>query len=403
MSILRSPFNSRTANLLKRGGLLTVLALPAFSLVLAQNKPEKAKLPKPRILENTVQVARDPATGELHARTANDVAGPRSEVPAIRARVALVSVACSVTGPDGANVRGLTRDDFRVFEDGSEQAIAAFDAATSPASIAVVLDASPSIYREFGEMRDVARSLSHSLAPQDEVAVVAFAAETHLLLPFSRDRELLAAALASPELARVANSSQSFIYQALYLAAQELFRGRAGRKAIVLLTDGQDSGLGLDWNASSMQPAQGASSPLAFEDVARELAAEGIDLYVISTENRPRAMTDAWLTDHRAGLLITPQARKLGMPQYTLYLAEMVRQVGGRLYFLRELGGLANVYQRIAVTLGGEYTLGYYPAAGIAQRGWRSLRVELRAPTAPPQWQLTYRSAYYVPAEAADR
>ena len=204
MSILRSAFNSRTATFLNRRGLITVLALLAFSLVLAQNKPEKAKLPKSRILENTVQVARDPATGELHARTANEVAGPRSEIPAIRARVALVSVACSVTGPDGANVRGLTRDDFRVFEDGAEQTIAAFDAATSPASIAVVLDASPSIYREFGEMRDVARSLSHSLAPQDEVAVVAFAAETHLLLPFSRDRELLAAALASPELARVA-------------------------------------------------------------------------------------------------------------------------------------------------------------------------------------------------------
>lgn len=400
MSALGSPLNLRTAATLRRCGLTALFVLQAFSPLLAQKKPEKPRLPKPAILENSVQVVRDPATGELEARSTKEA--PRSEVPAIRARVALVSVTCSVAGPDGANVRGLTRDDFRVFEDGVEQTIAAFDAATSPASIALVLDASPSIYREFGEMRDVARSLSRSLAPQDEVAVVAFAAETHLLLPFSRDRNLLAAALASPELARVANSSQSFIYQALYLAAQELFRGRAGRKAIVLLTDGQDSGLRLNWNASSMQPAQGASSPLAFEDVARELAAAGIDLYIISTENRPRAMSDAWLSDHRAGLLITPQARDLGMPQYTLYLAEMVRQVGGRLYFLRELGGLANVYQRIAVTLGGEYTLGYYPAAGVAQRGWRSLRVELRTGAAP-QSELTYRSGYYVPAASSDR
>ena len=86
-----------------------------------------------------------------------------------------------------------------------------------------------------------------------------------------------------------------------------------------------------------MQPRPGAASPLAFDDVARELAAEGIELYVISTENRPRAMTDAWLADHQREPLITPEARELGMPQYTLYLAEMVRQVGGRLYFLREL------------------------------------------------------------------
>ena len=86
---------------------------------------------------------------------------------------------------------------------------------------------------------------------------MAFADQTHLLLPFSRDRNLLAAALASPELARVANSSQSFIYQAVYLTARELFRGRSGRKAIVLLTDGQDSGLGLTWDPREHAAAAG--------------------------------------------------------------------------------------------------------------------------------------------------
>jgi Ca-activated chloride channel homolog len=264
----------------------------------------------------------------------------------------------------------------------------------------VLLDASPSIYREFREMREAAQSISRSLAPEDEVAVVAFAGESHLLLPFSRDRELLAAAFASPDLARVADSSQSFIYQALYLTAQKLFRGRDGRKAIVLLTDGQDSGLGLTWNTGSMQPRSGVASPLAFEDVARKLAAEGIELHIISTEARPHGMTDAWLATHRSEVLVTPQAREQGMPQYTLYLAEMVRQVGGGFYFLRELGSLADVYHRIAIALGAEYTLGYYPAAGTAKAGWRSLRVELR-PSAPvpPQSTVLHRAAYYVPAD----
>jgi hypothetical protein len=77
----------------------------------------------------------------------------------------------------------------------------------------------------------------------------------------------------------------------------------------------------------------------------------------------------------------------------------MVRQVGGGFYFLRELGSLADVYHRIALALGAEYTLGYYPAAGIDKTGWRSLRVELRPGAAvPPQSQVMHRAAYYVPS-----
>ena len=97
--------------------------------------------------------------------------------------------------------------------------------------------------------------------------------------------------------------------------------------------------------------------------------------------------------------LLTAEAQRLGMPHYTLYLAELVRQAGGGLYFMRELGGLAGVYQRIALTLGAEYTLGYYPPAGVARPGWRSLDVQLRpGASAPAGSNIEHRSAYYVPA-----
>lgn len=363
---------------------------------------QKTRLPRERVLDRGIELARDPATGELEARpsTSSDAAEAPSDVPMIRARVELVQVGCTVIAADGTQVRGLTRDDFRVLEDGVEQQIAAFDAAATPASIALLLDDSPSIYRELGETREAARSLASSLGPDDEVAVAAFADQTHLLLPFSRDRTLLAAALASPALKVVANSSQSFIYQAVYLTARELFRGRSGRKAIVLLTDGEDSGLGLTWDPASMKARAGAASPLAFDDVARELASQGIALYVISTESRPRSMTDAWLAEHQGEPFITPEARRLGTPLYSLYLAEMVRQAGGDIYFLREMSGLAEVYRRIALALGAEYTLGYYPTSGTARPGWRQLGVELQPGTSavPAGARVTHRAAYYVSA-----
>lgn len=371
----------------------------------AAAKRQAKKLPRPRVLDRGVELHRDPQTGELELQPPKSAAAPGvnpifdTARGIIRSRVALVQVGCNVLAPDGTTVRALDREDFRLFEDGVEQSIAAFDASTAPASIVLVLDMSPSIYRQFADMKAAARSLSARLSPQDEVAVVAFAAQAHLLLPFSRDRALLARALASPELARVANSDESNIYRAVYLTARELFAGRQGRKAILLLTDGQDSGLGLSWElASAAPPAEVAGDRLTFEDVARELTADGVELYAISTENRPRAMTDGWLEERRNQVLITPQARELGMTHYTLYLAELVRRAGGRLYFLGEIGDLGEVYRRIAETLGTEYTLGYYPSAGISRPGWRSLRVELTGRHAQRGARLTYRSSYYVPA-----
>ena len=381
--------------------LLPVAALCALVAGIGPSAAaQNSKLPRPRVLENEVRISRDPSTGEMRTIPAGDgTSASAGLAPIIRSSVALVEVQCTVTAPDGTRVRGLTQDDFRLWEDSVEQKVASFDAATTPASIALVIDASPSIYRELGDMRGVAQSIAKSLQHEDEVAVVAFADETHLLLPFSRDRTLLNSALTSPELAHVANSSQSFIYQAAYLTAVRLLSARAGRKAIILLTDGQDSALGLTWDPESMFPAAGANKSLTFQDVARVIAASGIELYVISTEPRPPVLTSDWLSGHTEQPLITAAARNSGIPLYTLYLAELVRQVGGGLYFLREIGSLAEIYRTIALQLNAEYTLGYYPAAGVTNPGWRKLKVELRqgaeVATIP---QIAYRTAYYVPA-----
>jgi hypothetical protein len=110
-------------------------------------------------------------------------------------------------------------------------------------------------------------------------------------------------------------------------------------------------------------------------------------------------MTPAWLDAHRNAMLITSDSRNQNMPHYTLYLAELARRVGGQLYFLRETGNLTEIYRRIALAISAQYTLGYYPSAGTARAGWRSLHVELAAgANAPPGSRLTYRGSYYVSA-----
>ena len=381
--------------------LILLLALTTRAVAAPpQEAPPKQslKLPRPVPLERGLTLERDPVSGELRSTTADSSAA--ATPGAIRSRVTLVQVPCTVTAPDGTEVRGLSQNDFHLFEDGAAQEIASFDASATPASIVLVIDASPSIFHELAEMRGAARALAENLSPADEIAVVSFSSVAHLLLPFSKNRTLLDRAIDSKYLAKVENSSESQIYESVFFAARELFTGRTGRKAMVLLTDGQDSGLGLTWDPRSALPNTGAgASRLAFDDVARELGGDGIALFIVSTENRPRGMTPEWLEAHRGEMLVSSEARKQNMPNYTLYLAELARRAGGQIYFLREIGNLSEIYRRIALAIRAQYTLGFYPSAGTARSGWRSLRVELaKSAKNPPGSKLTYRDSYYVSA-----
>jgi Ca-activated chloride channel homolog len=382
------------------GVLVGLVSLP--SSICAQEKP-KEKLPKPRELDSGIVWQRDQSTGELKAGSPRRPDGPAANASssgstAIHSTTQMVSVTCMVATADGTPVPGLARTDFRLEEDGAEQKIAYFDASTQPASAAVVIDASPSVLRDSDEMKSAADALIDALAPLDQAAIVDFAAHTYLLLPFTDVRELMRRAVGRINVRELfGDTGGSNIYEAVYLTASELFPGRTGRKAIVLLTDGQDSGLGLSLDPASAAPSAATPNRLTFDDVSRLLASQDIQLFAVSTENRPKIMTSAWLAAHSSQTIVNPAARETHIPPYTLYLAELVRCAGGQLYFLREAPTLADTFRQIAHKIRAEYTLGYYPqtseAAAVA--GWRRLRVQLPS---DPGVTVSHRAAYYRPS-----
>jgi Ca-activated chloride channel family protein len=368
-----------------------------------RSKPAK----KPIQLDRGIKWQRDPATGELravadsNATTGLDNKGAPSGSTPMKVVTQMVPVTCIVSAADGAALPGLRREDFRIFEDGVAQPIAYFDASTAPASVALVIDASPSVLRDSDDMKRAADALISALAPLDQAAVVDLSAHTYLQLPFSDVREQVRRAVERVDVrALLGDTGGSNIYQSVYLTARELFPGRTGRKAILLLTDGQDSGLGLTLDPASAAPAPGRSANrLTFDDVARKLAAEDIQIFAVSTETRPKIMTPEWLEQHQIATLVSPNARTLGIPPYTLYLAELVRRAGGQLYFLREAETMADTFRKIAEKIRAEYNLGFYPAAGAngsgASPGWHSLRVEV---VDQPGVRVAHRATYYVPA-----
>lgn len=373
----------------------------------ARPRHQKEKLPKVRELDSGLVWQRDPSTGELKAVTATSPAAesrgaPSANPAAIRSSTQMVAVTCMVSTRDGLPVPGLPRADFRVYDNGAEQRIAYFDRSTQPAGVAIVIDASPSVLPNTDEMKEAADALIDALAPLDQAAVVDFAAHTYLQLPFSDVRALMRRAIARVNVQDLfGDAGGSNIYQAVYLAAHELFRGRTGRKAIVLLTDGQDSGLGLTLDPQSERPRPSDPNRLTFDDLSELLAAQDIQVFAVSTQNRPAIMTAAWLAGHRSQTLISPDDLRAGIPAYTAFLAELVRRAGGQLYFLHEAPTLADTFHQIAEKIRAEYTLGYYPQIDSGANGpsgpgtWHRLRVEVPG---EPNVAVSHRAAYYVPA-----
>jgi VWFA-related protein len=382
---------------------LTFFFMPASP---SSQAPQKAKLPRPRAIDEGVSLQRDPITGELKTVGAKSP-GSSSEketepaLHSIRVETPLVPVTCSVTDAGGAALAGLTRANFRIYDDGSEQPITYFDASTQPAAIALVIDASPSTLPQEMEIKDAARALVDGLSPTDQVAVVDFSAHTYLQLPFSNDWGLIRKAISRIDVRELfGDTGGSNIYQSVFFTARELFAGRTGRKAIVLLTDGQDSGLGLtlDPATASLRPGF-PSDRLTFDDVARTLAAADIQLFAVSTQSRPKIMSAAWLGKHSAETLLASDARRLEIPAYTLYLAELVRRVGGQLYFLRETKTLADTFREIAHTIRAEYTLGFAPtqdAPATNRSAWHTLRVEVVEHSGVT---VVHRAGYYAPTQ----
>ncbi len=388
---------------------LSVLISCVSTAASPAQKKTATRLPRPQQLDQGVTYQRNPSTGELSPllKSAADSPGSSAASPAgptpSRSVSQMVAVTCTVATSGGTAVPGLHREDFRVFDNGVEQPISYFDASTQPGSVALVIDASPSVLRDGDEMQKAADALIDALAPLDQAAVVDFSAHTYLQLPFSDVRELVRRAVARVDVrALLADTGGSNIYEAVYLAARDLFAGRTGRKAIVLLTDGQDSGLGLTLDPASASPHAGnADNRLTFDDVSRLLAAQDIQLFAVSTETRPKVMTPDWVSAHASATLLTSSARTSGIPAYTLYLAELVRRAGGQLYFLRETKTMADTFRQIAAKIRAEYTIGFSPRAAetvagaeAAHSGWHSLHIEIAG---QGDAVVTHRADYYVP------
>lgn len=174
----------------------------------------------------------------------------------IRVDVNLVSILASVRGKSGGLLSNLQQTDFKIFEDGKEQTIKNFTRETDlPLTIGLLVDTSGSQERLIDtEQRAASQFFSKVLRQKDEAFLIQFGAEAELLQDSTNSPRLLQKGLEQLRLSvpvgglhpgpvpTAQNQAGTVLYDAVYLAANERLRKEVGRKAIVLITDGVDTG-----------------------------------------------------------------------------------------------------------------------------------------------------------------
>jgi VWFA-related protein len=155
----------------------------------------------------------------------------------LKVDVALINVVATVTDETGHYVSDLTQDDLIVVEDGKTQQIVHFSQSNDlPVSMGVVLDTSGSMERKIGTATTAVERFIRTIHREDDVFLMTFSNRPELLQDFTDDREKLARALR-----RVSVGGGTALYDALDLSLRKIKQGIQDKKAILLLTDGEDT------------------------------------------------------------------------------------------------------------------------------------------------------------------
>jgi hypothetical protein len=348
----------------------------------------------------------------------------------LKVDVQLVNVVATVTDEKGRYVSDLTPEDLIVQEDGQVQPISHFSQSNDlPVSMGIVLDTSGSMERKIATATSAVERFIRTIHEDDDIFLMAFSNRPDLRQDFTDDRDKLAAALR-----RITVSGSTALYDALELSLRKIKRGKHDKKAILLISDGEDT-----------------SSESTLEDVTIGIRESELLVYCLGispggagvlTERNPRPYPDPPVGNPPNGPRRGPgigfpipgiplpfpvpgdpggrdpriprrpefpvqPAFPAAAPQRTSQrntdtldmevLNTFADASGGKAFRLSgnwtENRGseIQRVLDEIAAELRNQYSIGYYPTHGLSDGKWH--RIEIRAKN--PKYHIRYRKEYF--------
>jgi len=297
----------------------------------------------------------------------------------LKVNVNVVQLFFNVKDKHGALIPNLTKNDFEIAEDSKPQTIKYFTAESNlPLTLGMMIDASGSQRNVIDMEKEVgAAFLKQILTDKDEAFVISFDITVDLLQDFTRDTHRLQAALNKAKVnvdyssggipgmgggpvPQRGNSPGTLLYDAVYLSAHDMLSKEVGRKAMVLLTDGQDEG-----------------SRLKIQDAIEAAQKADAIVYVL-------LCADRGFYGGFGGYSGEGEMRKL------------TEQTGGRVINVgNKFDKLREAFDQIAAELRSQYNIGYTPTNAKKDGTYRKIEIKDKQ-----GYKIQARSGYYAGKEA---
>lgn len=272
-----------------------------------------------------------------------------------RVSVDLVNIFCSVWDKNtNSFVTNLTREDFTVLEDNQKQEIRNFNRETNlPLTLSLLVDTSQSVAPKLKFEQEAAISFFQNvLKDKDRAMLVAFDSGVTLVQDFTNDPNKM-----SKQIKNLRAAGGTALYDAVYLACDEKLIRETGRKAVVILSDGEDQSSKLTFD-QSLEMALKAEATIFSISVNR-----GGFFGVGDTKNGDRI------------------------------LRQLADETGGRAFFPFKVEDLDDSFRQINQELRSQYNIGYLSSNTKRDGTYRKVEIKI----GEKGLKLSYRKGYYAP------
>jgi Ca-activated chloride channel homolog len=276
----------------------------------------------------------------------------------IKVDVDLVLVNATVSDSKGRMVTGLQQDNFRIWEDKVEQKVEYLSSEDSPMSIGLIFDATGSMADKISAARDAATSFLRLGNPDDEYFLVTFSQSPRLADGFTTDISRL-----QSHMIFTPAKGLTPLYDAVYLGLETMKSARNKRKALLLITDGEDN-----------------HSRYSLSDIKEFVKEQDVQIFVIG--------------------IVNPSGELGSDPGGRAIIEDLAQTSGGQEFFPDSVDELEDICNKIALELRNQYVLGYHSTNETKDGKWRKIRVKINPPKGLPNLSVHSKNGYY--AETLD-
>jgi Ca-activated chloride channel homolog len=280
----------------------------------------------------------------------------------IGVNVDLVLTYTSVFNKDNHFVSGLKNENFKVYEDGIEQKITYFTQDDVPVSMGILLDLSGSMRSKIDQVNKAALAFIRASNPRDEVFLIGFSDEAELLQDYTSDIDEITDALDNTVV-----TGGTVAYDAIYLGVQKAHVGKKPKKAVVVITDGEDR-----------------DSYYKLDELLAKVQESDVQVFCIGFLNE---IPNKGLFGHWSKS-VPEKARDA--------LNKISDETGGKAFFPDKLTDIHQIVAEIASELRSQYSIGYFSSNVARDGSFRRVKIVLSG-SGTSDSQARYRRGYFAP------